>query len=771
MFYIAFLFICKSLFAQVPVNANEREDEAIYQKVDALISEMTLEEKVGQMTNISLMAIAEGDFWNKRDTVILDTAKMRDLLGNFHVGSVQNLGTYPFSPREWRQNIEIIQDYVKSQTRLKIPVLYAIDAVHGANYSAGSTLFPHQLGMAATWSRDLVEKGAAITSYEIRASGIPMNYAPVLDACKQPLWGRIFETFGEDTYLTSQLGLATIKGAQGDNLSNPYSSFVCLKHFLAYGAPTNGKDRSPVNLSYRKLRQDYLPPFRAAIDAGALAIMISSAAINGIPSHADEYLITKLLKQELGFRGFTISDWEDVSNLVKTHQVAATEKEAVMLAVNAGLDMCMEPYDASFASDLIELVNEGAVKTSRIDDAVRRILYVKFKIGLFDTIQTDSDLYMDYGSPAFAESSYNAAAESITLLKNTNSQLPLGKNEKVLVTGVASNSLNYLNGAWSRTWSGVDTTFNDWGKETILEAIQNTIGRENSIYAQGTSYDSDVNTKQAIEKAAQADRIIICLGEIPATEKPSDIDALDFPNAQINLVKQLAATGKPITLVLVEARPRIIREIEPLAESILMAYLPGNEGGRAIADVLYGVINPSGKLPITYPKYNNSLWAYDHTRADERDKGFGYDAFDPQYAFGFGLSYTDFAYSDLKISNDTLFSDDSLFVSVKVTNIGSREGKEIVQLYSADQFASIVPTVKQLRRFEKINLQPAETKTVQFSLHPKDLAFVNAKNEWITEPGAFTLMIDTLEVQFLYQESSPKIENLPETMTKRRKKK
>ncbi len=757
-----FLLASTSLFAQ-------NEDKEVYQKVEALLSKMTLEEKVGQMTNIGLAAIATGNFYDKRDTVILDTAKMRDLLANFHVGSVQNLGSYPFTPREWRQYIEIIQDYVRNNTRLKIPVLYAIDAVHGANYSAGSTLFPHQLGMAATWNRDLVEKGAAITSYEIRASGIPMNYAPVIDVCKQPLWGRIFETFGEDTYMTTQMGLASIKGAQGDNLSSPYSSFVCLKHFLAYGAPANGKDRSPVNLSYRKLREVYLPPFQAAIDAGALAIMLSSAAINGIPSHADEYLLSDLLKGEMGFRGFTISDWEDVSNLVKTHQVAATQKEAVRLAVNAGLDMCMEPYDASFAADLIELVNEGAVKPERIDDAVRRILYVKFKIGLFDKIQTDFDLYPDYGSAAFAESSYNAAAESITLLKNNKGKLPLSKNQKVLVTGVAANSLNYLNGAWSRTWSGVDTSYNDWEKPTILKAIQNKIGLENVFYAQGTSYNSDLNTDQALEKAILADRIIICLGEIPATEKPSDIDELDFPDAQINLVKKLAATGKPITLVLVEARPRIIREIEPLVESILLAYLPGNEGGKAISDVLFGQINPSGKLPITYPKYNNSLWVYDHTRSDERDKGFGYDAFDPQYEFGFGLSYTDFTYSELKISNDTLFSDDSLNVSVNVTNTGSRSGKEVVQLYSADHFASIVPTVKQLRRFAKISLEPNETKTVTFSLYPTDLAFVNAKNEWITEPGAFTLMTDTLDVQFHYQESSPEIENAPKTMTKRRK--
>ncbi len=473
-----FLQVNTSLFAQ-------KEDEKIYEKVDALISKMTLEEKVGQMTNISLMAIAKGDFWDKRDTVILDTAKMRDLLANYHVGSVQNLGTYPFSPQEWRQNIEIIQDYVKNNTRLQIPVLYAIDAVHGANYSEGSTLFPHQLGMAATWNTELVEQGAALTSYEVRASGIPMNYAPVLDVCKQPLWGRIFETFGEDTYLTSEMGLASIRGAQGEDLSDPYNSLLCLKHFIGYGAPSNGKDRSPVNLSYRKLRQVYLPPFQEAIDAGALAVMLSSAAINGIPSHADHFLITELLKKEMGFKGFTISDWEDVTNLFKTHQIAANDKEAVKLAVNAGLDMCMEPYDSSFSSDLIALVNEGAVKLERIDDAVRRVLYVKFKIGLFDTIQSDINNYPDYGSDSFAQASYNAAAESITLLKNEGKQLPLSKNEKVLVTGVAANSLNYLNGAWSRTWSGVDTTFNDWEKSTILKAIQDKIGKENVFYHSG----------------------------------------------------------------------------------------------------------------------------------------------------------------------------------------------------------------------------------------------------------------------------------------------
>jgi beta-glucosidase len=728
----------------LPISEND-------QKIESLIASMTLEEKAGQMTNISLMAVAKGEFWMRRDTIELDTAKIRDLIINSHVGSVQNLGTYPLSPAEWRKYIGILQDVAKNETRLGIPILYGIDAVHGANYTAGSTLLPHQLALAATWNPQLAEAAGRITSYEIKASGIPWNYAPVLDVCKQPMWGRIFETFGEDTYLVTAMGDAMIRGAQGEDIGSLYNSAVCLKHFWGYGHPANGKDRSPTYLPEHLLRQIHLPPFASAIENGALTVMLNSGSVNGVPSHADRYLITDILKGELGFTGFVISDWEDIDNLVKTHQVAANEKEAVQLAVNAGLDMCMEPYDASFAKYLVELVREGKVSMERVDDAVRRILHVKMQLGLFENPLTNPDLYPKFGSDEFADASHAAALESITLLKNKDKVLPLEKNKKVLVTGVAAHSLNYLNGAWSRTWGGEDTTFNDQGKLTILDAFRQKAGVENVRYFQGTDYTSDINTMQAADAAKDVDYIVVCLGEKPATEKPSDIDDLNMPRAQLDLVKALAKSGKPIVLILIEARPRIISEIEPLASGILMAYLPGNEGGRAIADILYGDHNPSGKLPITYPRYANTIMPYDHTKADSRDGGFGFEGFNPQYPFGFGLSYTNFSYSNLTINRDTISGSEPIGISVKVTNNGLRKGQEVVQLYTSDLVASVVPAVKQLKRFEKISLSPGEVKTLNFSIDSSDLAFVNRENQWVTETGNFMVTIDTLSKKFYHQ--------------------
>jgi beta-glucosidase len=731
-------------------NVANTSSTSIDQKVEDILSQMTLPEKAGQMTNISLMALAKGEFWDRRDTVELDTSKLRELLINYHVGSVQNLGTYPFDTSEWRKVISEVHKYNSDNSRLNIPVLYGIDAVHGANYTAGSTLLPHQLALAATWNPDLAKTAGEITSYEIKASGIPWNYAPVLDVSKQPFWGRIFETFGEDTYLATQMGNAFIEGSQGNDISDFNSSAVCLKHFLGYGQPYNGKDRSPTYLPERMLRQYYLPPFEAAIKQGALTVMLNSGSVNGIPSHADKQLITDILKGELKFEGFTISDWEDVVNLVKTHQVAKNEKEAVKLSVNAGLDMCMEPYDASFAAFLIELVNEGSVSIERVDDAVRRILKVKMKLGLFDKTMENADLYKDFGSKYFANKSLKAAEESITLLKNSNSILPLNKNIKVLVTGVGANSINYLNGAWSRTWGGESTEFNDLDKKTVLQAIQEKIGTANVIYKEGTDYESDINTNEAVNAATKADVAIVVLGEKPATEKPSDINDLEMPQVQLDLIKKLSTSNTPIILVLLEARPRLINKIEALVDGVLMAYLPGNEGGRAIANIIFGDVNPSGKLPLTYPRYNGSIWSYDHTKSDERDSGFGFDAFNPQYEFGFGLSYTTFKYENFNINQDTLLGSDSLKISVEITNTGKLPGKEVVQLFLTDMVASITPAVKQLKRFKKVNLNSSEKKIVEFYISKNDLSFVDQNNNWVSEEGDFQISIDTLSSKFYY---------------------
>jgi len=471
--------------------------------------------------------------------------------------------------------------------------------------------------------------------------------------------------------------------------------------------------------------------------------MVSSGVLNGIPSHADYNLLTKMLKEEMGFKGVLISDWADIDVLHTVHKVAHNEREAVKLSVLAGIDICMEPYDASFAEHLIDLVNSGEVPMTRIDDAARRILYVKFKSGIFEDPLFEAYDYSEFASEKSDSLNYLVACESVTLLKNPNNLLPLGKDQKVLLTGVAANSINYLNGGWSRTWSGQDTQYNDLDKLTILEAIENKIGKENVFYAPGTTYSEEVNIASTVRLAAKADYIIACVGEIPATEKPSDIDELDLPEAQQRLVKELALTGKPVILVLVQGRPRIIREIEPLAESIVMAFLPGNEGGRAVADVLFGDHNPSGKLPYTYPRYSGSLWTYDHPLSDERDVDFGLNGFTPQYEFGHGLSYTDFEYSDISINGDSISVDDPISIKLSLKNTGALAGKEAVLLFVADEVASVSPAVKQLKRFKKIYLQPGETEQIEFNLTGNDLKFVGQNNTWIFEPGYFNLMIGT----------------------------
>lgn len=746
--YIATIFFSALVIASCEPIEKKPTGNTPVDLVDSLLQIMTIEEKAGQMTNVSLMTLAEGEFWMKRDTVILSDEKMKNILADNFIGSVQNLGTYPFSPEEWRQNIRIVQDFVRENTRLQIPIIYGIDAVHGANYTAGSTLFPHQLGLAATWNTQLGEDMGRITAYEMKASGIPWNYGPVLDVSTQPLWGRIFETFGEDTYMTSEMGKAMIRGMQGDSIADTHSAAVCLKHFIGYGSPHNGKDRSPAYIPENMLREIYMPPFQEAINSGARTVMLNSGAVNGVPSHADHWLITEVLKGEMGFTGFTISDWEDVTNLHKVHQIVRTEKEAVKAAVNAGLDMCMAPYDAGFAKLLVELVNDGEVEESRVNDAVRRILRVKYELGLFDQVLTAPDDYPEFGSDSFANASLSAAEESLTLLKNENDVLPIGKNRKLLVTGVAGNSITYLNGAWSRTWSGESSDYNDPGKKTIYEAIADLVGESNVDFVQGTDYTEDINTTKAVARARSADAIVVCLGEKPATEKPSDIEDLEMPEAQLNLVNALSKTGKPLVLVLVEARPRVFSSIEPLADAILMAYLPGNEGGRAIANVLYGDVNPSGKLPITYPRHSGSLWTYNHTKADTRDAGFGFDAFNPQYEFGHGLSYTQFAYSNFTLSTDSVHPDSSITARVTVANTGERAGKEVVQLYASDLVASVVPAVRELKRFEKIELRPGESREVTFQLNARDFAFVNRANKWMAEQGDFQLSVDTLLSNF-----------------------
>ncbi|MGY6562617.1 MAG: glycoside hydrolase family 3 N-terminal domain-containing protein [Luteibaculaceae bacterium] len=723
-------------------NATQNRVTEIDKKVAALLSQMTLEEKAGQMTNISLMAIAQGEFWMRRDTVALDTAKMREMLAIHHIGSVQNLGTYPFTPAEWRIYIQQIQDFIDENTRLKIPVLYSIDAVHGANYTAGSTLFPHQINMGASFCRETTKKIAAQTAYELKASGIPLNYSPVLDVARNAYWGRFFETFGEDTYLATELGEAYLTGHQGADVAHFNKAAVCLKHFWGYGNAATGRDRTPVYLTENYLRQIHLPPFERAVAMGAKSVMLNSGAVNGIPSHADYRLITEILKQELGFKGFVISDWEDVVNLHKVHQVAENEREAVKLAVNAGLDMCMDPYDASFAIHLVDLVKSGEVAMRRVDDAVSRILKVKYELGLFETLMQPAEKYPDFANEEAITLSLQSALESITLLKNEQNALPIQANETILITGYASNSINVLNGAWSRTWSGQDTTFNDTEKLTIVEAFK--ANGNKVLFAQGSSYNQLLNLEETLLLANKSDKIVVCLGELPATEKPSDIEDLHYPNAQLALVKALAKTGKPIVLVLVQARPRLFTSVEPIVSAVVNAYLPSNEGGVALAKLLSGQENFSGKLPYTYPKFAGEILPYNHTKADARDKEFGFEGFNPLYEFGFGLSYTAFEYKNLRVNQDVFSLGEPILVSVEVSNVGKRFGKESVLVFLSDVFASEVPAVKNLVYFDKIGLEPGATTTVTFRLEEKALSYVNKENLRIIEPGEFIISIEKL---------------------------
>lgn len=737
--YFTYLFILL-LFASCSDKKSIDPEARIYEQADSLLALMTLEEKVGQMLNIGLPALLTGPFYSTRDSLVFDTAKVNKLLVEYGAGSVQNLGNYPLTPKEWRHYIGYIQNVVKEKTRLKIPVLYGIDAAHGANYTAGSVLFPHQINLAASFEPEYAKKTGEITAYELKACAIAWNYSPVVDVARNPLWGRIYETFGEDTYLTGVMGSAMIEGMQGSNPGTDYTIVAGAKHFIGYGAPHNGKDRAPVYMPERLIRQILLPPFEEAIKKGVLTIMASSGSLNGVPCHTDHWLLTDILKDEMGFKGVVISDWSDIDNLVSVHKVAADEREAVKMSVLAGIDICMEPYDESFAVHLIDLVKQGEVPESRINDAVSRILYLKFKAGIFENPMFDKVEYTMFSAPESHELNYKIASESMVLLKNQDAVLPLKTVTKVHITGVAAHSLNYLNGGWSRTWAGEDPQYNDPGKLTILEAVQQLAGKKNVSYSPGTGYTEEINIAASVAQAKKADIIIACIGEKPATEKPSDIEELDLPEVQQKLVSELAKTGKPVILVMVQGRPRIIRKIEPQSKAILMAFLPGNEGGRAIADILYGNINPSGKLPYTYPRFSGSIWNYDHPLSDERDIYFGLAGFTPQFEFGFGLSYTTFDYSNMNLSADTISITDTLIVNVDVKNSGPVKGKEAVLLYVADEVATISPMVKQLRKFNKIELEPGKSETATFKLSGRDFMFVDTQNKYRAETGYFTIM-------------------------------
>lgn len=728
--------------------AQQKINPVIEKKVDALLKQMTLEEKVGQMAQVSIESLG-----SMQGPVFSFSGKLKDAVVNYKIGSVLNTPGLQ-TASDWNRIISEIQATAQ-QTRLKIPVLYGLDNIHGVNYVAGTTLFPQEIGQAATWNRELVRNVGVITAYESRAAGVPWTFSPVLDLGTNPQWPRIWEGYGEDPYLISEMGAQFIHGVQ-DPLGDKEKLVVSLKHYMAYSDPKSGHDRTDAWIPEHYLREYHLPPFVAAINANARTVMVNSALINGIPTHINKNVLTDILKNELGFTGFTVTDWQDIENVYRRDKITSSLKEAIGLAINAGIDMSMIPYDyKEFCSDLIALVKEGKVSQGRIDDAVRRILRVKYETGIFETPVTYLKDYPKFGSAEFERAAYNTAAESITLLKNSNNTLPLRANAKVLVTGPNANSMRTLNGGWTYTWQGEKTDEYAGKYNTILEALQKKLGANNVLFQQGVAYkmqgkyfeDSIADINAATQAAANVDYVLLCIGENSYTETPGNTNDLTLSGNQLALANALFKTGKPVIFILNEGRPRIISNIEPNAAAIVHTFLPGNFGGDALADVLVGTVNPSGKLPLTYPRYTNDLAGYIHKPSEGSGNPQGGET-NSQYPFGFGLSYTTFSYSHLTVNKNIFAPNESATISVSVTNSGSNEGKEVVQLFISDAVASLSPDVKRLRGFEKINLKPGESKTVSFNIPLKQLAFVGTDLKKHLEAGDFIIQIASLQQKF-----------------------
>lgn len=738
-----------ALFMLLLFSCSEKKSDNTFDygdDIEAIISKMSIEEKVGQMTQINLDVISKGEIFNLIEPHELDLEKLDIAVNKYFVGSVLNVGGHTYSRDHWQYIITTIQDKATKEGN-KIPIIYGIDAIHGVNYTMDATLFPQQIGQAATWNPELVGLGAAITAYECRASGIPWNFSPVLDLARHPLWSRFFETYGEDVYLAKKMTAAVIKGYQGDDPAHPDKVASCMKHFLGYSMPISGKDRTPAWLPERQLREYFLPTFEEAMAQNALTLMVNSGELNGIPVHADYDLLTTLLRDELGFKGLVVTDWEDITKLYRDHKVAKDMREAVKLAVMAGIDMSMTPNDYTFNDALIDLVKSGEIPESRLDESCRRILWVKKQLGLLEKPMPDFDYYTKFASQEHKDAALETALESITLLKNDRNLLPLKKDAKILVCGPAANSLNVLNGAWTHTWQGVDTMYNTRGAKTILQSLREQATGQID-YVLGCDLDTVVNLELALSKARNAEVIVICLGELPSTEKPGDIEDLNLPAAQIELVREMSKLNKPMVLTFSFNRPMIVREVEPMATSILHTYLPGDFGGMALAKVLFGEVNPSGKLPFTYPRYTGSLLFYDHKHTELLDKDFGYNTFNPQWEFGFGLSYSQFEYSNLTLNKTTFSKNETIEVNITVKNTSNIFGKEVVQVYVSDLVASITPSVQRLRGFDKIELKPNESKTVKILIPVGELAFVGKENRWLVEPGEFVLKIKGLTKSF-----------------------
>ena len=727
-------------------------DPVIEAHIQEWLKKMTLEEKIGQMCEITVDVVT--DFPGSKDGFKLSEAMLDTVIGKYKVGSILNVPLSVAQKKEvWAAAIKQIQE--KSMKEIGIPCIYGVDQIHGTTYTLDGTLFPQGVNMGATFNRSLVRRGAEISAYETKAGCIPWTYAPVVDLGRDPRWPRMWENYGEDCYVNAEMGVEAVKGFQGDdpNHIGEYNVAACMKHYMGYGVPVSGKDRTPSSISRSDMREKHFAPFLAAVRAGALSVMVNSGVDNGMPFHANRELLTEWLKEDLNWDGMIVTDWADINNLCTRDHIAATKKEAVKIAINAGIDMSMVPYEVSFCDYLKELVQEGEVPMSRIDDAVARVLRLKYRLGLFENPYWDIKKYNKFGSEEFARVALQAAEESEVLLKNEGNILPLAKGTKILLAGPNANSMRCLNGGWSYSWQGHLADQCAGAYNTIYESLCNKYGKENIIYEPGVTYapykndnwweENQPEIEKSVAAASRADVIIACIGENSYCETPGNLSNLTMSENQRNLVKALAATGKPVILILNQGRPRIINDIVPLAKAVVNVMLPSNYGGDALANLLAGDANFSGKMPFTYPKHINALANYDYKPCENMGQmggNYNYDSvMDVQWNFGDGLSYTTYNYSNLKIDKTSFTADDVLTVSVDVTNTGKVAGKESVLLYSKDLVASSTPDNIRLRNFEKIELNPGETKTVTMQLKGSDLAFVGYDGKWRLEKGDFKL--------------------------------
>ena len=750
-YIMTFLTVTSAACSLQAAGAAIPSDPDLEAAVERTLSKMSLDEKIGQMTELSIDVLGD---W-KDGEFFLDPQKLHEAIAVYKVGSVLNApgGPTAQTPAKWEKLIGQIQDV--SMKEIGIPCIYGLDQNHGTTYTLGGVLFPQNINLGASFNPALARRAAEITAYETRAANCPWTYSPTVDLTRDPRWSRVWENYGEDPLVNAIMGAQQVKGFQGDNPNKVgrHNIATSVKHYLGYGAPRTGKDRTPAYISPSDLREKFFEPYRACIEAGALTVMVNSGSINGRPVHANNELLTKWLKEDLNWDGMIVTDWADINNLYTREYVAHDKKEAIEMAINAGIDMSMEPYDLNFCTLLKELVNEGRVSQERIDDAARRVLRLKYRLGLFDTPNTYPKDYADFACDRHEQVALQAAEESEILLKNNGGILPLKKGTKILLTGPNANSMRCLNGGWSYSWQGHLTDRFASKYNTIYKALVNKFGKKNIVLEQGVTYpaegayheENEPEIEKAVAATSDVDVIVACIGENSYCETPGNLSDLAVSENQRNLVKALAATGKPVVLILNGGRPRIISDIEPLADAIVNILLPGNFGGDALANILAGDTNPSGKMPYTYPRHQAELTTYDYRVSEEMDKmegAYDYDAVvSVQWPFGYGLSYTTFKYDNLRCSKSEFGVNDDLVFTIDVTNTGNCSGKEVVMLFSRDMVASLTPDNRRLRAFEKVELKPGETKTVTLPIKASDLAFVDYDGKWVLEKGQFRMQV------------------------------